>query len=248
MFRHVFFVRLLPNCRAILAVRPHLLPRCLTHASLPAIAQPNPSQTDECAGHILKAFGNALGTALKTSLAVQAAKKTVWATSSRTAIVGHTRSDLCVDWVTPGWKSTALASTERRQKMPAGLASSSPNRGTMWSRSASASLPTCAGTQVLNGLVYPTVYLQNRKKERKQVLARVAKDFSIPPQLRALRVASPTPFRGRHLRPGGAGSAVSRDWSRVRRAAGAVRRRAPAAGRPSSGGSGSRPSAGAASP
>jgi len=31
-------------------------------------------------------------------------------------------------------------------------------------------------------LVYPKVCPQNRKKERKQVLARVARNFSIPPQ------------------------------------------------------------------
>jgi len=30
----------------------------------------------------------------------------------------------------------------------------------------------------------------------------------LAPRLRALRVASPTPYRGQHLRPGKAGSAV----------------------------------------
>lgn len=34
------------------------------------------------------------------------------------------------------------------------------------------------------------------------------RNTSISPRLRALRVASPTPFRGQHLRPGEAGSAV----------------------------------------
>ncbi len=32
--------------------------------------------------------------------------------------------------------------------------------------------------------------------------------MKLAPSLRALRVAPPTPYRGQHLRPGGAGSAV----------------------------------------
>ena len=35
----------------------------------------------------------------------------------------------------------------------------------------------------------------------------------LAPRLRALRVASPTPCRGQHQRPGGAGSAVFPEWN-----------------------------------
>ena len=35
------------------------------------------------------------------------------------------------------------------------------------------------------------------------------------PRLRALRVASPTPYRGQHRRPGKAGSAVFHDQDRT---------------------------------
>ena len=37
--------------------------------------------------------------------------------------------------------------------------------------------------QVLDDLVYPRVYLENRNRERKCLLARAAQDFSIQPQL-----------------------------------------------------------------
>lgn len=37
--------------------------------------------------------------------------------------------------------------------------------------------------QVLDDLVYPRVYLENRNRERKRLLARAAQAFSIQPQL-----------------------------------------------------------------
>jgi hypothetical protein len=79
--------------------------------------------------------------------------------------------------------------------------------------------------QTFQGVGGALIVLAQRGKSFRRgfgVFRFIAAGFSLAPRLRALRVASPSPYRGQHLRPGKAGSSVFREGAGPLRGAAAA--------------------------